>query len=124
MNSWIARPTTKLFISLNKGTISGEQIAPEYIAFDLKHRYLTESPPATNNEFIYDNTGVGQDSHCHDQLRSPTIDRANFKCITNEIVIYTDVTAMCAIVFINLTILLPLLLQNWVSDRSNTQWHC
>ncbi|PZC86084.1 hypothetical protein B5X24_HaOG213042 [Helicoverpa armigera] len=39
MNSWIVRLTTKLFISLNKGTISGEQIAPEYIAFDLKHSW-------------------------------------------------------------------------------------
>lgn len=60
MNSRIVRPTTKLFISFNKGTISSGQIAPEYIAFDLKRRYLTESPPATNNEFIYDNRGVGQ----------------------------------------------------------------
>lgn len=62
MNSWIVRQTAKLFISLNKGTISSEQIAPEYIAFDLKHRYLIESPPATSNEFIYDNRGGRQGS--------------------------------------------------------------
>lgn len=54
---------TKLFISLNKETILGVQIVPEFIGFDLKQVFDRVATCAEYNELIYDDRSGGH-SYC------------------------------------------------------------